>query len=144
MGTGWATRLYASSIAIVSGLYSIGSAAGTMMSTPMMTATALGIGGWIMLGLGVVVLVHGIVLLTPLADRLGRRSGPLMVLWAVVMLLNQGLSAVVSGWGMPGSPMDGNSMMADMGWDAGMVAIAVLMLASGLIMTRRASPDTGM
>lgn len=59
MGTGSATRLYASSIAIVSGLYSIGPAAWPMMSTPMMTDAALGIGGWIMLGLGIVVLVHG-------------------------------------------------------------------------------------
>jgi len=139
-----ATPLYASSIAIVSGLYSIGSAAGTMMSVPMMTAAALGIGGWVMLLLGIVVLVHGIVLLTSLADRLGRRSGPLMVLWAVVMLLNQALSAAVAGWGMPGSRMNGSSMMAGVGWDTGMVAIAVLMLASGLIMSSRASSDTGM
>lgn len=89
MGTDSATRLYASSIAIVSGLYSIGSAAGTMMSTPMMTDAALGIGGWIMLGLGIIVLAHGSVLLTPAADRLGQRSGPLMVLWAVPAGLRQ-------------------------------------------------------
>ena len=138
MATDSATPLYASSIAIVSGLYSIGSAAGTMMSTPMMTDTALAIGGWIMLGLGIIVLVHGIGLLTPAADRLGRRSGPLMVLWAIIMLLNQGVSALISGWGMPGSRMGGSAMATGMGWDAGMVAIAVLMLASGLIMSRRA------
>lgn len=142
MGTDSATRLYASSIAIVSGLYSIGSAAGTMMSTPMMTDASLGFGGWIMLGLGMVVMVHGVVLLTPVADSLGRRSGPLMVLWAVLMLLNQGLSAAVTGWGMPGSRMAGNPMTTGIGWDAGMVAIAVLMLASGLIMSRQAGSHT--
>ena len=106
-----------------------------MMSTPMMTDAPLGIGGWIMLVLGIIVLVHGLVLITPAADRLGRRSGPLMVIWAVVMLLNQGLSAAMSGW---------TSMMAGMGWDAGMLAIAVLMLISGLIMSRRGPSSSGM
>lgn len=144
MATDSATRLYASSIAIVSGLYSIGSAAGMMMSTPMMTDMALGIGGWIMLGLGIIVLVHGSVLLTPAADRLGRRSGPLMVLWAIIMLLNQGLSGALTGWGTSGSRMGGSAMTTGMGWDAGMVAIAVLMLASGFIMSRHAPSDTGM
>ncbi len=139
-----ATRLYASSIAIVSRLYSIVSAAGRMMATPMMTDMALGIGGWIMLGLGFIVLVHGSVLLTPAADRLRQRSGPLMALWAVIMLLNRGVSALISGWGMPGSRMGDSAMATGMGWDAGMVAIAVLMLASGLIMSRHAPSDTGM
>ena len=144
MRTDSATRLYASSIAIVSGLYAIGSSAGALMSQPMMTDAGLGIGGWIMLGLGIVVLVNGIVLLTSLAGRLGRRSGQLMVLWAVVMLLNQGLSGAVTGWGMPGSRMGGSPMTTGMGWHAGMVAIAALMLASGLIMSRHASSDMGM
>jgi len=144
VGTDSATRLYASSIAIVSGLYAIGSSAGALMSQPMMTDAAPGIGGWIMLGLGIVVLMHGIVLLTSLAGRLGRRSGPLMVLWAVVMLLNQGLSSAVTGWGMPGSRMGGSPMTTGMGWDAGMVAIAAMMLASGLIMSRHAPSHIGM
>jgi hypothetical protein len=47
-----------------------------------------------------------------------------MLLWATVMLLQQGLGAL-----MP--------MTADMGWDAGMVAIAILMLVSGAIMVTR-------
>ncbi len=107
-----------------------------------MMTDALGIGGWIMAGLGIIVLAHGSILLTPAADRLGRHSGPLMVLWAVVMLLNQALSALVSGWGMSDSGMGGGAMMTGMGWDAGMVAIAVLMLASGLIMSRQARSHT--
>lgn len=144
MATDSATRLYASSIAIVSGLYSIGSAAGATMSMPMMAGGGLGIGGWIMLLLGIIVLAHGGLLLTPAADRLGNRSGPLMVLWAVIMLLNQGLSVTMRGWGMSESQMGGGSMSAGMAWDAGMVAIAVLMLASGLIMSRPAPPDSRM
>lgn len=144
VGTDSPTRLYGSSIAIVSGLYSIGSAGGTMMSSPMMTDAALGIGGWIMLGLGIIVLLHGIGLLTPVADRIGRRSGPLMVLWALTMLLNQGLSAAIAGWGMPGSQMIGGSIVAGASWDPGMVAIAILMLVSGLIMSRHASSESGM
>lgn len=124
-----ATRLYASSIAIVSGIYAIGSALLAVVGAPMRTDpdAALGIGGWIMLSIGIVVLVHGIVLLIPVADRLGRTSGWLMVVWAAIMLLDQWLLGM------------GSSMMG-MGADAGMVAIAVLMLLSGLIMIgRRAS-----
>ncbi|MGH2417998.1 MAG: hypothetical protein ACRDFY_06665 [Candidatus Limnocylindria bacterium] len=144
MRTDSTTRLYASSIAIVSAIYSIGSAGAAMMSSPMMTDAGIAVGGWVMLVLGIIVLVHGIGLLTPVADRIGRRSGPLMVLWAVGMLLNQGLSAAVAGWGMSGSRMAGGSIMADPGWDPGMVAIAILMLASGLIMSRHASSESGM
>ncbi len=117
------TRLYASSIAIVSGLYSIASSGGMAMAGPMMTT-----GGWIMLVIGIVVLIHGFVLLTPAAVRLGRISGPLMIAWALIMLLNA--------WLLPaGGMMDASG---------GMVAIAALMLASGLIMTMRRSPDSEM
>jgi hypothetical protein len=129
----WTTRLYASSIAIVSGLYAIAMALAGMVGRPMMAAGGIGPGGWTMLVVGIVVLVHGIVLVTPASARLGQMSGPLMVVWALIMLANQGLLAAVPGWGMQGSPM-GSSMTSGMGWDAGMVAIAILMLASGLIM----------
>ena len=117
------TRLYASSIAIVSGIYSIASSGGMAMAGPMMTT-----GAWIMLVIGIVVLVHGAILLTPAAANLGRLSGPLMIAWASIMLLNA--------WLLPaGGMMDASG---------GMVAIAVLMLASGLIMTLRHSPDSRM
>lgn len=110
------TRLYASAIALVSGIYSIRSAVtGGMGMMPMSDS--------VMLLIGIVVIAHGIVLLTPLAEHLGRTSGPLMIVWAVVMLANQLLAATMS-----------DAMMAE--WDAGMVALAVLMLASGLIMRR--------
>jgi hypothetical protein len=112
-------RLYASAIAVVSGIYSIAAAlAGGMSSMPMSES--------IMLVVGIAVLVHGIILLTPAAERLGRASGPLMVLWAAIMLGNQALAAASAS----------GSMMTSMSWDGGMVAIAVLMLASGLIMIR--------
>lgn len=125
------TRLYASSIAVVSGIYSAGAGAVAMGSMPM----GIGVSGWIMLTVGGVVLVHGIVLLTPAARRIARLSGPLMVLWAAIMLANQALAATVPSWTM-GRPMTG---AGSMGWDAGMVAIAILMLISGLIMSRRRS-----
>lgn len=41
--------------------------------------------------LGTVVVVHGVVLLTPYADRLGSASGPLMIVYSLLMLLNQAL-----------------------------------------------------
>lgn len=113
------TRLYACAIAIVSGIYSIASASpGGQGPMPM--------GDSVMLVLGVVVLVHGVALLTPLADRFGRASGPLMLVWAAIMVGNQALAATFTS-----APM-----MGDASWDGGMVAIAVLMLASGLIMIR--------
>lgn len=114
-------RLYASSIAIVSGAYSIGSV--------LFMDSMAGAGTWIMLLVGIIVVLHGIGLLTALAEVLGRASGPLMVLWAVVMLLNQGLAASMSGWMMDGP------MMTPGAADDGMIALAILMLMSGLIMT---------
>lgn len=131
------TRLYGAAIAVASGLYSLASASS---GTRMMTS------GWLMALLGVVVLVHGIVLLTNYADRLGEGSGPLMIVYGIVMLLNQALlgTGVMAGgdhMGM-GSGMDGGSMMAGMGWDPGMVTLAALMLVSGLIMTRDGSSAT--
>lgn len=127
------TRLYGAAIAFVSGLYSLWSVS---MASRMVTSS------WLMLTLGVVVLVHGAVLLSSYADRLGTASGPLMVVYALIMLLNQallgtGMMADGSGMGMGmGNGMGGSTMTAGMGWDAGMVALAVLMLFSGLIMHR--------
>jgi hypothetical protein len=137
-------RLYGAAIAIVSGAYS----AFVPVSGTGMTA-----GGWFMLALGAVVLVHGVVLLTPAAARLGTASGPLMLGYAALMLLNQlrlaagwttmgtgGTGGAGMGGGMGGTGMDGmgsTAVTAAMGADAGMVAIALLMLASGLVMTVR-------
>jgi hypothetical protein len=106
-----ASRLYGVAIALVSGLYSIVSGLGD-------DSAAMRMGTSVMTVIGAVVIVHGIVLLTPLARRLGTVSGPLMAAWAAVMLTNQLLAGT-------------------MGWDAGMVALAILMLISGLIMSIR-------
>ncbi|WP_053948661.1 hypothetical protein [Halolamina sediminis] len=134
------TRLYGAAIGLVSGGYSLWSA----------STGAMGTGGWLMLVLGVVVLGHGALLLTDGADRLGDASGPLMIAYAVLMLLNQALlgSGMMDGLGSTG--MDGGMQggmagpSAGMGWDAGMVALAVLMLLSGVIMTQDDSADGGM
>lgn len=136
-----AVRLYGASIAVVSGVYSLFQAtAGAGMSGS----------AWFMAVLGAVVLVHGVVLVTPAASVLGRASGPLMVGYSVVMLANQAWLANTAGDGMgDGGMMDSGSMndgmqsgmdaASAMGADAGMVALAVVMLASGVIMTRRES-----
>ena len=136
-------RLYGASIGVVSGVYSL-----------FQATTGAGMSGsaWFMAALGVVVLVHGVVLVTPAASALGRASGPLMVGYSVLMLANQAWLASMAGGGMnDGGMTDGGSMndgmqsgmdaATGMGADAGMVAIAALMLASGVIMTRR---DSGM
>lgn len=147
MNTNDTTRQYGAAIALVSGIYSLLSATG---GTGMMGSNS----ELLMALLGVVVVVHGVVLLTPYADRLGSASGPLMIGYSLVMLLNQALVGVTGSvnWGMRmRSGMDGgmtggmgSTMTAGMGWDFGMVALAVLMLISGVIMTNRSGSETGM
>lgn len=127
------TRLYGAAIAFVSGGYSLW--ASTM-------GARMGGAGWLMLVLGLVVVVHGVVLLTDLADRLGDASGPLMILWSVLMLLNQAWSAWMGGMPRMGDGMMGEMPGSAMGVDAGMVALAVLMLVSGLIMTTRGGRES--
>lgn len=131
------TRLYGAAIAFASGLYSLWSAS---MASRMVAS------GWIMSILGVVVIVHGAILLTDLAPRLGEMSGPLMIVYAVVMLVNQALLGTGimddgSGMGMTDG-MGGSTMTASMGWDAGMLFLAVLMLLSGFIMTGGMGSET--
>lgn len=129
------TRFYAAAIASVSGLYSLWHAT---------TGSSLGIAAWAMIGIGIVVLLHGTALITGSAQRLGSTSGPLMIGYATVMLLIQALLAgdVLGGdqemtGGMGGGMNGGMGEMAGgMGWDPGMVALAVLMLLSGIIMAR--------
>jgi hypothetical protein len=116
--------LYPATIALVSGAYSIGSALSGASAVPM--TDGMGLAAWLMLLIGVVAVVHGIVLLTPAAAMLGGSSGPLMLLWALVMLGIQAIGA---------ARMDG--MMRGTQVDFGMVALAVLMLASGAIMIAR-------
>ena len=129
-------RLYGASVALVSGGYSL------YQATTGMAMSGMGASGsaWFMAALGVVVLVHGAVLLTPAVAALGRASGPLMVGYAVLMLLNQAWLATAGGGMAADGTMNGgvqSGMDTAMGADAGMVAIAVLMLASGVIMTQR-------
>jgi hypothetical protein len=131
-------RQYGAAIAIVSGVYSLVSATS---GTGMMGSNS----GLLMTALGVIVVGHGVVLLTSYADRLGSASGPLMIVYSLLMLLNQALVGTTGSvnWGM-GSGMGGGmnggmgaGMSAGMGWDLGMVALAVLMLISGVIMSQR-------
>jgi len=165
---GSTTRQYGAAIAITSGVYSLVSATvggamtgtggamgsgGMMGSGGTMGTTGLGIAGWLMLAIGVVVVVHGVVLLTPAADRLGSASGPLMIAYSLVMLLLQALGgAGITRMGMTGGTNGGAGTMGGMGstatvgmgWDLGMVALAALMLFSGVVMTTRDPDDGGM
>lgn len=133
------TRQYGAAIALVSGLYSLVSATwgGGMMRTRSSGRLLVAL-------LGIVVVVHGVVLLTPYADRLGSASGPLMIAYSLVMLLDQALVGATgsTNWGMAGGM--GPGMTTGMGWDLGMVALALLMLISGIIMTNRRGGDAGM
>lgn len=131
MDTNWSsTRLYGATIALVSGFYSIA------VSLDMTSTTDS-----VMALVGVIVVLHGVALLTPLVSRIGRAGGPLMLLYSIVMLGNQalmGTSSSTMGSGMT-SMNSGMSTTGEMGFDAGMVAIALIMLASGLIMTYESS-----
>lgn len=136
------TSLYAAAIAAVSGGYSV------LVASVGSTMTA---GAWVMLVVGVVALIHGVALLTPASARLGGWSGPLMIAYAVIMLANRavfpmgsgGMMGPGTGGGMGSGGMDFGGMMGGyvgtMGpaGGPGMVALALLMLASGLIMTVR-------
>lgn len=125
MGSSRSTaRLYGGTIAVVSGLYSI------------IQGTSGGMGGneWVMLLLGAVVLVHGVVLFAS-KTALAGTSGPLMVGYSILMLGNQLWAATTTSMGMGDSMGMGTTGMA--GYDLGMVAIAVIMLASGIIMVRQ-------
>lgn len=117
-------RLYGAAIAFASGGYSV--AAGSTGTTA---------GATLMLLLGTIVVLHGAVLLTSWARRLGDASGPLMLSYAVLMLANQAWMTTMGGMARTG--MDGAMMGGPMGWDPGMVTLALLMLASGAIMTVR-------
>lgn len=120
-------RLYGGTIAVVSGAYSLVRGTGGEM---------LG-SDWVMLLLGAIVLVHGIVLFAS-TTALAGASGPLMVGYSVLMLGNQLWMATSTpmGTGMNGSMgMTGTGIAG--GYDLGMVAIAIIMLASGIIMMRR-------
>lgn len=133
--------LYAAAIAIVSGGYSVLASSGGLGTST---------GAWLMLLVGLVALVHGVALLTPAAARLGDWSGPLMIAYALVMLLNRAVFPMGTGGMGPGAMgggtgfgmMDGYLGTMGTAGGAGMVALAVLMLASGLIMTVRS--DGGM
>ncbi|WP_458207908.1 hypothetical protein [Haladaptatus sp. NG-SE-30] len=139
------TRQYGAAIALVSGLYSLVAATN---GSGMMGSNS----GLLMTILGIFVVIHGVVLLTPYASRLGNASGPLMVGYSLLMLLNQILVGTTGSmnWGMGGgmgTGMDGgmdSSMTTGMGWDLGMVALAVLMLISGIIMTNQRDGNSGM
>jgi hypothetical protein len=149
MDTNSTTRQYGAAIALVSGVYSLLSATA---GRGMMSSNS----GLLMALLGVIVIIHGVVLLTPYASQLGNASGPLMIGYSLVMLLNQALVGVTGSmnWGMDGrmgTGMDsgmsggmGSSITAGMGWDLGMIALAILMLFSGIIMTNRLNNESGM
>jgi len=66
-----------------------------------------------------------------------------MVAYALVMLLNQALLGTGIMDDGSGMGMGGSAMTAGMGWDAGMVALAVLMFVSGLVMHRDERWTTG-
>lgn len=122
-------RLYGAAIAFASGGYSV--AAGAAGDTA---------GATLMLALGAVVVLHGAVLLTTWVERLGDASGPLMLAYAVLMLANQAWMAMQPRAMMMDGGMDAGMMgsrLGVMGWDPGMVTLALLMLASGVIMTVR-------
>ncbi|MFB6105266.1 MAG: hypothetical protein ABEJ57_09365 [Halobacteriaceae archaeon] len=123
-----ANRLYGATIAIVAGSYSLWQAS---------MGPSLTVAGWAMLFIGAVVIAHGLVLVIAEPGRLAARSGPLMMGYAVVMLGIQAVRAMDMAGGDPGMGADPSVAGADLG----MVALAVLMFASGAIMVRSARRD---
>lgn len=61
---------------------------GTVLYLELYHRVPTGTSGWLMLLLGVIVVVHGGVVLAGFAHHLGGASGPLMIVYSVVTLLN--------------------------------------------------------
>ncbi len=122
-------RLYGGLIALASGGYAV-----YRSLAPMELSGS----AWFMLVLGGVVIVHGVVLFTPAAGRLSGVSGWLMMGYAVLMLAQQTWLGMGMGGGMDGmGGMGGMNGAVAMSWDLGMVVLALLMLASGVVMAAR-------
>lgn len=122
-------RLYGAAIALVSGTYSMWSAS---------MASAFDMNAWLMLVLGAIVVIHGVLLLTQFVARLGSLSGPLMVGYALFMLGHQALLALELVGTEGGAGME--PVRSTMAFDGGMVALAALMLISGVLMVRAPAP----
>jgi hypothetical protein len=129
------TRLYGAAIGLAMGGYSLAAA-----TTGQMTAAA-----WVVALAGAVATLHGLALLTPIAGHLGSASGPLMLLYALVMLGNQVLVWMTTSL-LAESAMrvhDIGPEPALTGVDEGLVALTLLMFASGLITTVRGGGTGG-
>ena len=136
---GSTTSVYAAAIALVSGGYSLlvglaGIDVSFGMSGPQIEIVT---SVWIMLLLGIVVLIHGVALLRLSGGRFRTISGLLMIGYSIVMMLNQALvgTGTFNGSGMAASSMR-NGAAVGTSWDGGVVALAILMLISGILMAR--------
>ncbi len=138
-------RLYGGVIAIVSGIYSLLSAIIGMMANSSMDmgmTNGLEVSMWAMILLGLIVLVHGVILLTPFVSVISSLSGPLMIFYSVLMLSNQAFLGITSNLQRISIGMSSPNM--EMTLDIGMVAIALLMFISGLIMITHKEDNTYM
>lgn len=123
-------RLYGGVIAVVSGGYAI------LVSSSIGAQSGMTLSTWLMVLIGLVVLIHGVVLFTPLTGRLSGFSGPSMIAYAILLLVMQvWLSAAHADETTGDAMMNGNApMTGTMLWDPGMLALALLLLVSGVIM----------
>lgn len=113
-------RLYASAIAIVSGLH------GIYVTTTGVQMTA---NAWFMLAVGLLVTMHGLILLTPRAPG-PLASGVRMIVYGVIMIADPIL--VATRQGVPGGPLSADPIAS-----MGTIAFGVLLLVSGAIMVVR-------
>lgn len=129
------TRLYGAAIGLTLGGYSLYAA-----TTGRMTAAA-----WVVALAGAVTALHGVALLTPIAGHLGGASGPLMLLYALVMLGNQIVVWMTTSLLAEGAmrAYEVGPEPALTGVDEGMVALTLLMLVSGVITTVRGDGNAG-
>jgi hypothetical protein len=125
------TRLYGAAIGLALGSYSLYAS-----TTGRMTLAA-----WVVALAGGVAVLHGLTLLTSLAGHLGDASGPLMLLYAMVLLGNQIIVWMTTPLLATGRVQDLGPEPALMGVDEGMVVLTLLMFASGLITTMRGTDD---
>jgi hypothetical protein len=115
-------RIYEGLIALVAGVYALSIGGYAFLANTMFAgspSTALTPGATAMfsltIGTGLIIVIHGVLLFTDFDAKFAKYSGPLMILYAFLMILDQAVSPAA-------------------GFGAGMIAFALLMVFTGMMM----------
>ena len=125
------SRWYGGLVAVVAGIYAIAMAA---------WGPGMSYADWFLLVVGGVVFGHGVALVGGFSRRLDATSGALLVGYALVLVLSQAWLGVRDDSPLQQGTLSSPSVHRELGWstlpwDPGLVALAIVLLGSGVIMT---------